>query len=387
MKIIRYDNPQVTQVTTSLKNDVDYNSEEIEVLLATSFNVNDYILIEDAGNELCEIVQITNKNGNILSITPTTLHHKTNATITKLNYNKFKITKSSTEDGSYSEVAEDDLDYSNPHNIIFYTDEDINASDKLYYKVYYVNTHTSTEDLQATLHNEKNYGYIDVDMFRAETGFTPQEVSDSEIERAIYHSVEWIQDNAYVYHEFDGNRDNTFNINTHLEFADFNGDRLIDKNDFLVYEFNPTTLIKTYLNHKIIKILPRSKRIIFNSTIPKNINNQLVLQIPLTFRKLENIKSSLATICKLIGTNWILRNVDTSKIKGGITSWTAGGTSVNRDLSTLRQSLECNLNDARRILTQVCKIYIKSTKLRTERSSLNQRQRYLSGYTSVSRRF
>lgn len=387
MKIIRYNNPPVTQTTTTLGSDVGFNSNEIEVLLAASFNTNDYVLIEDVGNELCEIVQITNKNNNTLSITPTTLPHKSGASVTKLNYNKFKIEKSSSLDDEFEDLDEIDIDYSNPHNILYYIDESNNASDKLYYKIYYKNSENAVEDLQATLNREKNYGYIDVETFRLETGFTQSEVSDSEIERAIYHSVEWIQDNAYVYHEFNGNKDNNFIINTELEFADFNGDSLIDKNDFLVYEFNPTTLVKTYLNHKIIKILPNSKRIYFNSTVPSNPNNQLILKIPLTFRKLDTIKSSLATISKLIATNWLLRNVDTSRIKGGVTSWNAGGTSVSRDLSTLRQSLEGNLNDARRILTQVCKIYIKQTKLRTERSSLNQRQRYMSGYTSVSRRF
>lgn len=387
MKIIRYDNPEPANITTSLSVEVDYNSNTINVLNGSFFAEDDFLLIENVGHEKCEIVKILSINVNELTITPTTLPHSINTTITKLYYDKYKIKKSPTLTGLFVDVHVGDIDYSNPHNIIYYIDNDVNASSNLYYKIYYYNSETEVEVEQTVLNKERNYGYIDIATFRAETGFSENEVSDAEVERAILSGLEWIQDNAYVYHEFDGPRDSVYSINSNMEFADWNGDNVVDKYDILVYEFDSNTLMRRYIGNKIIKVLPNSKKLFFSEKVPITPTNQLVIKIPMTFKKLDDIKNTLANISKLIGTNTILKDIDTTKIKQGITSWTAGGTSVNRDLGNLKDSIEKNYEMAKRLLTQVCEIYVRNTKLRTSKSSLNNRLRYSNRYSNISWRF
>lgn len=386
MKIVRYKNPNVTTVKTNIISDIDINTTEIEVVDSSSFSVGDFVLIEEVGHEYCEIVKISNITGNVLQVSTTNLPHINNTFLTKINYDKYIIQRS-YDNETYVLLHTGELDYSEVYNNIFYIDESADASDKLYYKVLYYNSETATTDEQIILHNEKNYGYITVDEFRRDTSFSKAEVSDSEVEKAIYKALEWIQDNAYVYHEFNEGIDNTFVILSNLEFADWNGDSVIDKNDVIVYEFDQRTLTRRYLSDKLVKVFPKSKKLLFSETVPTNPANQLVIKIPMTFKQLGTIKATLAAVSKLIATNHILRDVDTSKIKGGITSWNAGGTNVNRDLSSLENSINKNLETARRLLTQICKLYTRRTTLRTEQSSLNVRQRYNSFYTSVSRRF
>lgn len=386
MKIIRYNNPDPTTTTTTLSTAIEYNDTELVVADASSLSVDDFILLEDIGHEKCEIVQITVIDSNTLTTTAVTLPHDASITITKLNYDKATIEKS-TNGTTYTDLVEQDLNYADVNNCIQYFDDDVDASDSLYYKIYYYNSSTTTEDLQATLHNEENYGYINVDKFRAETGFTTAEVSNAEVERAIYTSLEWIQDNAYVYHEFDGPQDSVYSILTNMEFADWNGDGVIDKNDIIIYEYDQENLMRRYLSNKIIKVNPDTKKIFFSEQVPISSSNNLVIKIPVTFKQYKDIRGTLQQISKLIATNYILMNVDTSKIKNGVTSWTAGGTSVNRDLSNLKDSIDKNVKNALRLLAQIEKMYTRSTKLRTTYSSLNTRGRYNIGYADVSRRF
>ena len=384
MKIIRYDNPETSTTITRTANDVKYNDSEIIVEDITGLSIGDFLLLEDIGHEKAEIVKILGINGTTLTISPTTIHHAPNTILTKLDYDKFKITKSAEKTGTYTEVVIGDLDYSNPHNIIYFVDDSIDSSDLLYYKLFYYNSETDVEIEQKIFHKDNNYGFINIEKFRQETAFTESEVVDSEVERAIYTSLEWIQDNAFTWHEFDGPRDRTFSINSPLEFADWNGDNNIDKYDMIIYEFDPRTLMRRYLGNKLIKVLPNSKKIMFSENVPINVNNQLVIRIPMTSRKLETVKGTLANISRLIGTNYLLQNVNTANIRTSITSWNAGGVSVNRDIGSLQSSIEANLATARRLMSQVCKTYMRATKLRTDVSSLNYRQRYTNRFYGVS---
>lgn len=371
MKIIRVSNPDVTSVTTTLSSAVCSNNSEIEVTDASSLSANDIILIEDVGFEKCEIAIIDSIIDNTLTLTTElTMSHSNSTTITKINYNQYTIKKATVVSSTKTTVVTNTIDYANPINCIEYIDQDYEASDELFYFVYYYNSVTETEYLAETLHQDLNYGYMDVENFRAETAFTESEVSDAEVQKAIYNALEWIQDNAYVTHEFSCANEEYMIIDDALEFADYNGDNVIDYKDFIIYEYDSNSF-RRYLSSKIAKIIPESKKILFTESLPINSQNTLVIKVPLTFKKLGEILYSLKTVTKLIATNWILENVDTSKIKSGITSWTAGGTSVNRDLNNLRESIKQNLFNANRVLTQIAKIYIKPTKLRTRHSSLN----------------
>ncbi len=378
MKIIRVDNPEVTTVTSSLLENIEYNSTELSVNNIEDFNINDILLLENVGYELCEIVYITNITDKLI-VTSTQYSHKSGILITKLNYDKYKIMRATSEVTDKILIKEGNINYADVYNCIYYIDNTYDASDSLYYYVYYINSITETETLASTLHNENNYGYISVSNFRAETSFTSSEISDSEIEKAIFNGVEYIRD-MYRNQEFTGNQDTIFTIDTKMEFADNRGDNIIDKYDIIVFEYDLNTAMRTYLSHKILKIIPASKKIIFKENVPLNPNNQLIFQIPLTFKTQEDIKQTLATVNKLVATNWILQNVDTSKIKSGITSWNAGGVSVNRDVNNIRESVDKNLKLAKYYLERINKTYIEPTKLRSRYSDLNRR--YTSGINS-----
>lgn len=378
MKIIRVDNPAVTTVTSSLLEDTEYNSTELSISNIEDFNENDILLLENIGYELCEIVYVTDITDKLI-VTSTQYSHTASTLITKLNYDKYKIMRSDTEVTEKNLIKEGNLNYANMYNSIYYIDNTYDASDSLYYYVYYINSILETESLATTLHNEENYGYISVSNFRAETSFSETEISNAEIEKAIFNGVEYIRD-MYRNQEFTGNQDTIFEIDTKMEFADNTGDNIIDKYDMIIFEYNPNTSMRTYLSHKVLKIIPESKKIIFSQVVPMNPDNQLVFQIPLTFKTQQDIKQTLATVNKLVATNWILQNVDTSKIKSGITSWNAGGVSVNRDVNNIRESVDKNLKLSKYYLERINKTYIESTKLRSRYSDLNRR--YTSGINS-----
>lgn len=390
MKIIRYDNAPETNTFTNTTTLISHDSNTFDVLDVSGFAVNDFILVENVGHEKVEIVKILNISGNTFTTENFVLPHDLNVSVTKLNYDKFKITRKITPAGTETDVVEKKFDYANPFNIIEYFDNSLDASDSLYYSIYYVNSHTLDEDLQVVLNKEENYGYINVEHFRRETSFTEDEITTSEIERAVYQSFEWIRDNTYVRLDFDGDMDDVFNIVTDMELADWNGDRVIDKRDIILYEFDSTTMMRQYLSNKIIKVSADTKKIFLKERIPLIPQHGVVIKIPLTFNKMEYNYQALANVSKLIATNFILKDVDISKIKNGITSWTAGGTTVSRDVNNIKDSIDKNLAMANQLLSQLRKIYMVPTKMRTMASSLNIRGRnrgFATGYEGFSRRF
>lgn len=377
MKIIRYENADVGSINTIMAENVGHGDTEFLVDNATGFDINDFILMEEVGHEKNEIVRITNIDENNLFTTPINMPHEKNVKITKLNYDKFKITKQTTSDTKEKDVVKAKFDYAHEHNLIEYVDMSDDANDSLIYNVYYVNSYTDTEDKQVSLQNEFNYGYISVDKFREETSFQKDEATDMEIESAIYTAFQWIKDNIYFIQEYDNidtNSDIFIRVPTRLEFADYNGDRVIDKRDIIVYEYNPSTYTRIYHASKIINIDTRSKIIRFSEKLPLNSQNQLVVKVPLTFKKYEDINSILSNISKLKATNVLLRDIGTSKIKGGVTSWSAGGTNVNRDINNISGSIEFNDKQAKELSNSINKFYSARTKLRTRRSSLDDRR-------------
>jgi hypothetical protein len=161
MKIIRVDNPEVTTITSSLLEDIEYNSTELSVNNIEDFVIGDILLLENVGYELCEIVYVTNIT-NKLIVTSTQYSHKYNTLITKINYDKYKIMRATSEVTDKSLIKEGNINYADVYNCIYYIDNTYDASDSLYYYVYYINSITDTETLASTLHNENNYGYISV---------------------------------------------------------------------------------------------------------------------------------------------------------------------------------------------------------------------------------
>ena len=387
MKIIRYELPEVTSVSSVTLAEIEHNEDVIIVEDSSGFSVDDFILIEERGSEYNEIVKITAINNNNISYTPNNkFPHSEGSIITKLNYDKFKIIRAD-KNGLYKKViVEQELNYANSYGIINYIDDTENASDNMTYKIYYVNSETSTEDLQTTI-LEDTISNLSIDEFRRDSTFTTNQVLDSEISSALRAGLEWIQDNAYKTTIFETRQQNTtFTLNLNgMVLCDWNGDNEIDKNDMVVYEVETGTGKKYCLNHKIIKVFPLSNRILFKETVPTKHDRELVFLVKTTFRPLEEVRTTLKTIIKLVATNWIMRNVDTSRIKSGITSWSAGGTNVNRDVSAIKDSVDKNYQEAQRLLHQLLKIYMKPNKLRTTYSSLNWNMRNRGGFIGNKR--
>ena len=373
MKIIFYPLPEPTQTLTHVADDVSYGDVIFDVLDASALSVNDFVLMQERGSEYNEIVKIAAIDNNELSIPQpgVTLNHSVNILVTKINYDKYRI-YSSPDNDVYTLIKEDLLDYSNKYSSIHFIDDE--GNDNLFYKIYYYNSHTDTEDLQATI-NDNTISNISIDEFKRDSTFDSNTLNDAEISSALRAGLEWVQDNAYKTTIVETmQQDNVFTLDlSGMVFCDWNGDNSINANDMIVYEEDRQGN-RYYINYLINKVLPNSNRVLFKTLVPRD-DRLLVFNIKTTFKPLDEIKTTLKTIIKLIATNWILRNVDTSKIKGGITSWSAGGTNVNRDMNAVKDSVDKNYQEAQRLLHQLLKIYMQPTKLRSTYSHLNWNQR------------
>lgn len=375
MKIIYFDNPLPLDIGTRLLSKAEANSDTLSVEDSSVFSINDIILIEEVGCEIFEIKKIVAITDNTITLdSPINYTHNFLAKVTKLNYDKIKVERGASETDTFTEIYNDYIDYANEHNRLEFYDRSLIANDEMYYKIYYCNSVTGTEVLIDTLHEEDNFSYISVDKFRQETGFTDEEVSDGVIIDGLISALEWIRDNAYFVQTLKGAEpDTTFILDLDgLEMADWNADRKIDKYDLVVYEHDNESEINTYITHKIVKVIPDGHKIFFLDKVP-SVGKTLFFQVPVTFKKFDEIHASLAEISKLLATNYILQNTSINKFRQGITSWTAGGTTISRDPSALSQSIENNLNTAKLILDRIVKLYARPSKLRTTYSSLDRR--------------
>ena len=379
MKIIRYDLPAITTTTTNTTLQVDNGDTVISVSDSSSFSAGDIVLFELRGHEFGEVKYIDTVDSPT-SITLTTAleqTHITDCVITILNYDKFKVTRSDTVSGTYVTLTESELDYANQYGKIEYVDDSSGSADTKFYKVSYVNTILASDDLQATLNNQNDYGYVTLDEVRAAFNIDSTQLTDQMAFDSINSGVEFIKDKVYNVQTLSLSGDDTvFNLNlNHLFIADWQANRQVTKDDIVVYEVDSVTNSRIYVPHKVVKLLLNDPRIIFNERMPRN-GRQLVAEIPSTFKKFEDMRSSLKMVNKLLAANYLLANTTNENIVDGVTSWTAGGTSINSDLSTSENVIDNNEKRAKKIIDEIIsKVYVHRTKLRTTYSSLNRSPR------------
>lgn len=373
MKKVLYPNPETTETKTTLSQTVAVGDNSIVVANGTGFSVGDFILIEELGHELNEITRILSINGNIFSTLEMQYpHEKIGVNIIKVSYNQYRI-KRSIDNITYQTIATNDLEYSQEQNKIEYNDND--GSDELYYQIYYYNSLTDTEDLQATLHKEKNFSYISADDFRAETGLTTEYVADNLIYDALRSGVEWIQDKTVVTKAVQSSsQDTLFELNDVYPpyVADLNADGVVDKNDIIIYEYDNNRKMRTYRHNNIVKLLPNNPpRLLLNKVLPTQ-GNTLIVEVPCTYREIQDVKSTLRTVNKLIAVNYVLINKPIETLKDVVTSWTSGGESINKDPSSVQSFIDSNIQQAQSLTDNILtKFYVQKSKLRTTRSSLN----------------
>lgn len=380
MKTILYDLPEVTSTSTTITSFISINDTILEVTDSSNFSTNDFVLIEEQGNERVELRKIS----SIDSATQITLtegcdfEHLESIALTKISYDKYKIERSD-DNVSFTDVTTEELEYSHPKQKIEYFDESSTASDDLYYRISYVNSHTTTEVVQDTLYKQENFSYITPTDFRNETDLTSDLLSSSLLYPALVSGVEFIRDKLYVTKTFTASsatQDTYFIYNEdNMYFADYDGDRKITKDDIYVFEHDPSTELRTYIPHKIQRMVEKTKTIFFTEALPRD-GKELTVMIPMTFKPFDDIRHNLRQVNKLLAINYVLRNTKNQSVRSTILNWTAGGTSVNREPLTVATAIEQNMKDANRIISDILsKIYSQKTRLRTNFSYLNNRYR------------
>jgi hypothetical protein len=163
------------------------------------------------------------------------------------------------------------------------------------------------------------------------------------------------------------------NIVTGLFVADWNADRQVTKDDIIVYQEDQSTGIRTYLNYMIQSLSNDGTTLFFKQQVPTD-GKVLVMWIPVGAKPNNEVQSTLKTVNKLYAINYILMNSTSQAVKSAILQWTAGGTTVNNDPSTVQAVIDKNNAMMKTLINDILvKIYPLRTKLRTKASSLDYR--------------
>jgi len=227
--------------------------------------------------------------------------------------------------------------------------------------------------LQDTLNNQDNFSWITLAKFQAESGLSSS-YSSYAIE-ALMFGVEAMRDDL-MFNKILSTTDQDVSFDLNLEgfyLADFNGDRTIDKNDMIIYEYDAENNLRTYLNHKVVKVFIDNPKIVFNSTVPTS-GSLLYIETPVAQVPYSNYKRSYEEINKLYAINYLLGDKVPDVVKNAILDWTAGGTTVTRNPDATSKIIEDNTKKIQTLMKDLMlKTYIGKTKLRTQKSSLNIR--------------
>lgn len=367
---IKYALPSPTSTTSTLAAAIAIGGTSVDFADASSFSANDFVLLEVQGHEYCEILKIDSKSGDTVTFTAgAVLPHSSGITVSKLSYDKYRI-EESKNNSDWTTLVTGDLDYSHKHQQIVY--EYTSWSKDNYYRISYYNSETSTAAVQATQNNVDQFGWITLAELRSEPDI-PTHLEDSILINAILFGREYIRDKAFTYRIVrTSERDTDYELDLDMmEFADWNSTGNINVDDFIIYE-EDNNGIKTYLPHKVAKIWPDSHRILFSETVPTT-NSALVFWAPATFRQYDRIKQSLRLVNKLKAVNYILSNVPISQLSTGGPSWTAGGTTVNKEPTTIQQTIKENEEIIKKEMTNLVKVYIRPSRLRDTGSQFRGR--------------
>lgn len=233
--------------------------------------------------------------------------------------------------------------------------------------------------LQEELNNQDNFSWITLAKFHAETGLNAS--YSNYAEEGLIFGVEAMRDDLFFQRELQtSEQDVSFDlILDNYVLADFNGDRLIDKNDIVVFEWDASLSLRTYIHHKIVKLFVDNPKVVFNETVPSS-GRSLIIQAPVAQVKYEHYKRSYEKINKLYAVNYLLSDKVPDVVKNSILDWTAGGTTVSRNPNATQEIMEKNNKEIEMLMKDLMlKMYFAKTKLRSQVSSLNIRSR--GGYT------
>jgi len=380
MKILRYDNPAVTSTATTLNGAVSAGDTDITVTSATGFSANDFVLIEDVGNEKFEIRKISSISSSVITLTAAISYsHVTSVVFTKLDYDQYRIDYS-TDGVTYTGGTLTDLNYAEPWNEIHY--ENIDLDDAYYFRIYYYNSHTTTADLQSTITpTDVFYGYISYTEFIARNGIdvTNSGITRHECEDAVMHGAEEIKRRIYMTRWFETfSQDTIFDMDLEgLEIADAGLSKgeatvVLDKYDVTTWE-EDTNGIRTYRGNKIALVFSRrtskintEAKIEYSETMPATNTNKLVIQVCLTHRHIDEILLGLREVNSLLAINQLFTSIPFERLQYGMAGWSSGGTSQNFDQSMVQTIIENNEKRVNAILDKVKKFYSRRTTMQRE---------------------
>lgn len=367
---IKYSLPAPTATSSTIAATIAINDTSVDFADASSFIVDDFVLVESQGHEYCEILKIQSVSTNTVTFASGfTLPHISGTTVSKLSYDKYRI-EESQDNSTWTTLVTDDLDYTDSHQKITY--DYTSWKKENYYRISYYNSDTSVASVQATQNNVDQFGWITLAELRSEPDI-PTHLEDDVLIRAILHGREFIREKAFTYRVIrTSERDTVYELDLdQMNLADWNSTGEITVDDFIIYQEDNTGK-RTYLPHKIAKIWSESSRLLFSETVPAT-NTVLVIWAPVTFRAQERIVQSLRLVNKLKAANYIFNNVPIAQLATGGPSWTAGGTTVSKDSSTIQQTVKDNEETIKREMTNILKTYMRPTRLRDTGSQFRGR--------------
>ena len=361
-KVIRFPNPDVQKdELTLLTSTITSAVGTLPVQNTADFSVNDYVLIEGVGNEFAEVTKVTAiPTVSSLTVLPTTkFAHDKLAPIRKVLYNKARLYRS-TDNVTYTISITQDIDYQDRYNMIIFVDT--TGNDSYWYKVEYYNDVSTISKMSDALKTASQIGYISLTDLKTETGFK----TDDDI---LIHALRFTAQNLAIklyskrLVQLTG-QDTRFQVGTDSwEFADVNLDGIIDKNDFVSWEEDLQTHIKTFVTSDITAIDLDNKIVTFGNPHP-TAGRKLVITYAIGPRRLEDMNDKLRRLCLLGATNYVIRNVPFRKLQTGISSWNINNVSVTFDEATLRSVIEANEKEWNQIISETQRIYTKFTAFR-----------------------
>jgi hypothetical protein len=347
----------------------------------------DILLIEEFGNELNETVVVDSITGNTVILEePIIIPHKKGTSLHIVEYNKYAIVR---KDSTDTTLVSDYIDYANQYSSIIFQDDSDGSSYKKQYKL--VLTNTSTNTSSEVILEPREVGYVSVSKLYRDFSISESTLPQSSLISAIHFGAEYIRDRAFRRFTAQATqKDTMFDIDFDTwTFADWNADGTIDADDFYVFEYNQQTNETVFVNHLISKVITRQghEKIIFTKELPRQ-NFSLNFAIKTAQQPFEELKSVLERVNQLLAANYILQNTNNKNVRDGVLSWSAGGTSVNRDSGSVERVVEKNEEHVRNLIQKLLtKIHVQRTKLRTERSQFFMRAsgQYNRRYSSMMR--
>ncbi|MFA5174722.1 MAG: hypothetical protein WC438_06070 [Candidatus Pacearchaeota archaeon] len=163
---------------TSLSADEAASQTVLSVLNTSGFLAKDYIVIEEIGCEIAELLQIFSVEASANTITLSTglnRAHTKDTTITKIRYNKRKFYRCATETGTYTHLSAEGspvlIQVDQPEGTEF---EDTTGTTTSWYKATYFNSETGAEtsidDALASQAGDAEH-YTSIYKIRMESGF------------------------------------------------------------------------------------------------------------------------------------------------------------------------------------------------------------------------